>query len=106
MDRGRGSDPDRPANPEEGPRRVGDVREEREGTGTEGRTEGDEHLGDRDAGRDAGAAADAQAGWNVPSRVLPAIGSRDLPEPVPFKKLVGASVIILATALGSGEFII
>jgi len=106
VDRGRGSDPDRPANPEDGPRRVGDVREEQEGTGTEGRTEGDEHLGDRDAGQDAGAAADAQAGWNVPSRVLPAIGSRDLPEPVPFKKLVGASVIILATALGSGEFII
>ena len=102
---------------ESGPRRVGDLREEREGTGAEGRTEGDEHLRDpdagtnratSDAGRDAGAGADANAqeGWNIPSRVLPAIGSQDLPEPLPLGKLVGASVIILATALGSGELII
>ncbi len=114
MDRGRGSDPDRPANPEDGPRRVGDVREEREGTGTEGRTEGDEHLRDSDAGTnratsDAGGDtghADPQAGWNIPSGVLPPIGSQDLPEPLPLSKLLGASVVILATATGSGEFII
>jgi Mn2+/Fe2+ NRAMP family transporter len=102
---------------EDGPRRVGDVREGREGTSAEGRTEGDEHLRDpdagtnratSDAGRDAGgvATADAQEGWNIPSRVLPAIGSQDLPEPIPVRKLLGASVVILATALGSGEFII
>jgi Mn2+/Fe2+ NRAMP family transporter len=102
---------------EDGPRRVGDVREGPEGTSAEGRTEGDEHLRDpdagtnratSDAGRDAGgvAAADAQEGWNIPSRVLPAIGSQDLPEPIPVRKLLGASVVILATALGSGEFII
>ena len=137
MDRGRGSDPNRPVEPDEarahgndpdavemhnggtddGPRRVGEVREEREGTGAQGRTEGDEHLTDRDAetnratseaGRDAEPAggADAQEGWNIPSGVLPPIGSRDLPEPVPLGKLFGASVVILATALGSGEFII
>ena len=137
MDRGRGSDPNRPVEPdearahgndpdaveirdggsEEGPRRVGDLREEREGAGTQGRSEGDEHLNDRDAetnratsdaGRDAAgvAAADAQEGWNIPSGILPPIGSRDLPEPVPLGKLFGASVVILATALGSGEFII
>jgi hypothetical protein len=141
MGRGRDSDPNRPVEPDEarahgndpdavemhdggergsaegGPRRVGDLREEREGTGAQGRTEGDEHLTDRDAetnratsdaGRDAGAAggADAQEGWNVPSRVLPAIGSQDLPEPIPVRQLLGASVVILATALGSGEFII
>ncbi|CAA9512463.1 MAG: hypothetical protein AVDCRST_MAG12-3298 [uncultured Rubrobacteraceae bacterium] len=141
MDTGRGSGPDRPVEPDEarahgndpdavevrnggtggsegdGPRRVGEVREDREGTGAQGRTEGDEHLRDSDAGanratsdagRDAEAAggADAQAGWNVPSRVLPPIGSRDLPEPIPTRQLLGASVVILATALGSGEFII
>jgi hypothetical protein len=141
MGRGRDSDPNRPVEPDEarahgndpdavemhdggtggsredGPRRVGEVRNEREGTSPEGRTEGDEHLTDRDAGvnratsdagRDAGAAggADAQEGWNVPSRVLPAIGSQDLPEPIPVRQLLGASVVILATALGSGEFII
>ena len=70
---------------EGGPRRVGEVREDREG---------------------AGAAADAQEGWNISSRVLPPIGSRDLPEPVPLGKLFGASVVILATATGSGEFVI
>ncbi|HSL00513.1 MAG TPA: Nramp family divalent metal transporter [Rubrobacteraceae bacterium] len=51
-------------------------------------------------------AGDVQEGWNVPSRVLPPIGSRDLPESVPVRKLFGASVVIAATAMGSGEFII
>jgi hypothetical protein len=45
-------------------------------------------------------------GCNIPDKYLPAVGSQDLPEPVPFRKVVGASVIILATALGSGELII
>ena len=48
----------------------------------------------------------AAAGWNIPDKYLPAVESRDLPEPVPFRKVMGASVIILATALGSGELII
>jgi len=106
---------------DDGPRRVGDLREGQESssaeTSSEGRTEGDEHLMDRDAGtnrattdadRDTahGPAGTEQEGWNIPSRVLPPIGSQDLPEPVPLRKLVGASVVILATALGSGEFII
>jgi Mn2+/Fe2+ NRAMP family transporter len=113
--RGREGDPDRPVEPddarthgndpdavrmsgdsppdESAPRRVGDVRE-------------DQAVSDAD--RDAATGADerAQEGWNVPSRVLPAIGSQDLPEPVPVGKLFGASVIILATAMGSGELII
>jgi hypothetical protein len=101
----------------DGPRRVGGARGDQEGAGAQGRTEGDEHLRDSDAGtnratsdagRDAatGPGSAAQEGWNIPSRVLPPIGSQDLPEPVPLRKLVGASVVILATALGSGEFII
>ena len=123
---GRDRDPDRPGvdpgtgegQPEEtAPRRVGDAREEREGASVEGRTEGDEHLMDRDAGTNrattdaggdttGGADARAQEGWNIPSSVLPPIGSQDLPEPVPLAKLFGASVVILATATGSGEFVI
>ena len=115
MDTGRGSGPDRPVEPDEarahgndpdavevhnggaggsegdGPRRVGEVRGDQEGAGAETSR----------ATSDA-----AQEGWNVPSGVLPAIGSRDLPEPVPLGKLFGASVVILATAMGSGEFII
>jgi hypothetical protein len=48
----------------------------------------------------------ADAGWNLPTKYLPPpLGSRDLPEPLPLRKIVGSSVIILATALGSGELI-
>jgi Mn2+/Fe2+ NRAMP family transporter len=141
VDSGRGSGPDRPVEPDEarahgndpdaveirnggtggsqedGPRRVGEVREGQEGASAQGRTEGDEHLRDSDAatnratseaGRDAatGPGSAAQEGWNIPSRVLPPIGSQDLPEPIPTRQLLGASVVILATALGSGEFLV
>ncbi|CAA9435212.1 MAG: hypothetical protein AVDCRST_MAG22-3598 [uncultured Rubrobacteraceae bacterium] len=104
MDRGRGSDPERPANPEDGPRRVGDVREEREGAGIQEGNGGGGPAGTHQATSEDG--RDVQEGWNIPSGVLPPIGSRDLPEPVPLGKLFGASVVILATATGSGEFII
>jgi len=53
-------------------------------------------------GREGG----VDAGWNIPTKYLPAIESRDLPEPLPFRKIIGASVIILATALGFGELIL
>src|SRR4028118_245082 len=141
VDSGRGSGPDRPVEPDEarahgndpdavevhnggtggsegdGPRRVGEVREDRGEAGAQGRTEGREPLRNSDAGanratsdagRDAatGPGSAAQEGWNIPSRVLPPIGSQDLPEPIPTRQLLGASVVILATALGSGEFII
>ena len=42
----------------------------------------------------------------VPSKYLPPVDLRDLPEPQRLTKYLGASVIILATALGSGELII
>jgi hypothetical protein len=49
----------------------------------------------------------ADAGWHLPIKYLPPpLGSRDLPDPLPLRKIVGASVIILATALGSGELIL
>src|ERR687894_700412 len=47
-----------------------------------------------------------QLATELPSKYLPAVEYRDLPEPLPFRKIVGASVIILATALGSGELIL
>ena len=49
---------------------------------------------------------DEPHGFELPSHYLPAVETRDLPEPVPFRKVVGASVIILATAIGSGEFVL
>jgi Mn2+/Fe2+ NRAMP family transporter len=99
---GRDRDPNKPEEPgagqrpeESAPRRVGDLREERQGADAGGDTRGV-----------AIADEEVQEGWNVPSRVLPPIGSQDLPESVPVRKLFGASVVIAATAMGSGEFII
>ena len=111
MGSGRERDPDRPVEPDEAraqgndpdavrmsgdgppeesaPRRVGDVRE-------------DQAVSDADRDTATAAAAAAQEGWNVPTGRLPAIGSQDLPEPIPVRQLLGASVVILATALGSG----
>jgi hypothetical protein len=45
-------------------------------------------------------------GWMLPSKHLPQRGVQDLPEPQPLRKYIGASVILLATALGSGELIL
>src|ERR687894_14289 len=45
-------------------------------------------------------------GWNEPTKNLPPLEVRDLPEPLPLGKIIGASVILLATALGSGELLI
>jgi hypothetical protein len=42
----------------------------------------------------------------LPSRYLPQAKYRDLPEPRSLRNYLGASVIILATALGSGELIL
>ena len=42
----------------------------------------------------------------LPSNYLPPAKYRDLPEPRNLRKYMGASVIILATALGSGELIL
>jgi Mn2+/Fe2+ NRAMP family transporter len=42
----------------------------------------------------------------LPSKYLPAVPYRDLPEPRSLKNYLGASVIIAATALGSGELIL
>ena len=43
---------------------------------------------------------------DIPSRNLPPVEYRDLPEPKKLRQIVGASVIILATAIGSGEFVL
>ncbi len=42
----------------------------------------------------------------LPSKYLPGVEYRDLPEPRKLRNYMGASVILLATALGSGELII
>jgi hypothetical protein len=40
------------------------------------------------------------------SKYLPPAPYEDLPEPLPLRKIIGPSVILLATSLGSGEFVL
>ncbi|MGH3750092.1 MAG: Nramp family divalent metal transporter, partial [Micromonosporaceae bacterium] len=42
----------------------------------------------------------------LPSKHVPAVEYADLPEPLPLKKVLGPSVILLAGAIGSGEFVL
>jgi len=42
----------------------------------------------------------------IPSGNLPPVTYRDMPEPLPFWKIVGPGVIITATAMGSGEYVL
>ncbi len=48
----------------------------------------------------------SQIATELPTKYLPGVEYRDLPEPAGLRKYIGASVILLATALGSGELII
>ena len=42
----------------------------------------------------------------IPDRHLPAVQYTDLPEPLPMKKVIGPSVLLLAGAIGSGEYLL
>ena len=42
----------------------------------------------------------------IPDRYLPAVQYTDLPEPLPIKKVIGPSVLLLAGAIGSGEYLL
>ena len=42
----------------------------------------------------------------IPARHVPAVSYTDLPEPAPLGKVVGPSVLLLAGALGSGEYVL
>ena len=42
----------------------------------------------------------------LPSKFLPGVTYRSIPESRPFRKIFGASVILTATAIGSGEFVL
>ena len=42
----------------------------------------------------------------ISSRHLPPVRYADLPEPKPFRKVLGPSVLLLAGAIGSGEFVL
>lgn len=42
----------------------------------------------------------------ISSQHLPPVSYRDLPEPLPLKKVIGPSVLLLAGSIGSGEFVL
>jgi hypothetical protein len=42
----------------------------------------------------------------IPDRVLPALAERELPEPLPLRRMVGPSVILVGLSIGSGEFVL
>jgi hypothetical protein len=43
---------------------------------------------------------------NIPDRVLPAPATGDLPEPLPLRRMLGPSVILVGLSIGSGEFVL
>lgn len=47
-----------------------------------------------------------KTGFSLPTKRIPAPEVRDLPDPARLRKISGASVIILATAIGSGEYVL
>src|SRR5918998_1692959 len=42
----------------------------------------------------------------IPSRFLPGVPYADLPEPKPLRQVLGPSVLLLAGAIGSGEYVL
>jgi hypothetical protein len=46
------------------------------------------------------------SGWDIPAKHLPETEFREMPQPRGLGKYIGASVILSATAMGSGEFIL
>ena len=42
----------------------------------------------------------------LPSKALPPVPYTDLPEPLPMRQVIGPSVLLLAGAIGSGEFVL
>ncbi len=42
----------------------------------------------------------------IPHRLLPPLKYRDMPEPIPWQRMVGPSIILAGLALGSGEYIL
>ena len=53
-----------------------------------------------------GRSESAELATELPSRYLPAVPYADLPEPQGLRRYLGASVILTATALGSGELVL
>ncbi|MGA9746486.1 MAG: Nramp family divalent metal transporter, partial [Nocardioides sp.] len=53
-----------------------------------------------------GARGQASTTAEIPDKHVPAVVYTDLPEALPMKKVIGPSVLLLAGAIGSGEFVL
>ena len=49
---------------------------------------------------------EASTAVEIPDKYVPAVEYTDLPEPLPMKKVLGPSVLLLAGAIGSGEYVL
>ena len=49
---------------------------------------------------------EASTATEIPDKHVPAVEYTDLPEPLPMKKVLGPSVLLLAGAIGSGEYVL
>ncbi|MGC3971284.1 MAG: Nramp family divalent metal transporter [Pirellulales bacterium] len=49
--------------------------------------------------------SDEGAVASFPQGALPPLRVRDLPEPVPLRRMIGPSIMLAGLALGSGEFV-
>ncbi len=54
----------------------------------------------------SGARGETTQATEIPDRHLPTVQYTDLPEPLPMKKVIGPSVLLLAGAIGSGEYVL
>ena len=51
-------------------------------------------------------AGGASVATEIPSKHVAAVEYADLPEPIPMKRVIGPSVLLLAGAIGSGEYVL
>ena len=56
--------------------------------------------------RDIPSASTDATAPEIPDRYLPGVPYREMPEPLPLRKVLGPGVILLAAAIGSGEYVI
>lgn len=63
-------------------------------------------LGDKDVAMAAPNESGRRTASEIPDRFLPGVPYADLPEPRPLRQVLGPSVLLLAGAIGSGEYVL
>ncbi|MDO5739745.1 MAG: Nramp family divalent metal transporter [Ornithinimicrobium sp.] len=65
-----------------------------------------DQLADNTLGGDPPTVPEGEIAHEIPWKHVPPVTYRDLPEPLPLRKVIGPSVLLLAGAIGSGEFVL